>query len=256
MNKTVFRDVERHAVDAYPRESCGLLVRINRRLRYRPCRNLAASADQFRLCPEDYAQAEDEGQIVAVVHSHPEASAAASEADRVGCEASGLPWHIVEVRRQDDGQVMAGEVVTIMPVGYCAPLVGRQFTHGVLDCLTLIQDFYRRELAIELPEYEREDEWWNKGQNLYMQHYEAAGFYPVASPCQGDLILMQIRADVPNHGGIFLADGVLRTEPHLHRAPGTLLHHLYGRDSRRDVYGGQWAEATRLILRHKDSPYA
>lgn len=256
MNKTTLRDVTRHAVAAYPQECCGLLVRIGGRLKYLACRNLASSGDQFKLCPEDYAAAEDAGEVVAVVHSHPDAPATASEADRVGCEASGLPWHILEVRRDDAGQVLAGELVTITPSGYRAPLVGRPFFHGVLDCLTLVQDFYAREFGIELPQYEREDEWWNKGQDLYMQHYEGAGFYPVSTPRHGDLILMQYKAPVANHGGIFLADGLLKSEPGLYPVAGALLHHLYGRDSRRDVYGGQWLEATRLILRHKGSPHA
>jgi len=36
---------------------------------------------------------------VALVHSHPDAPARASEADKVECEASGVPWLIVSVRK-------------------------------------------------------------------------------------------------------------------------------------------------------------
>ncbi|KLB50036.1 Mov34/MPN/PAD-1 family protein, partial [Xanthomonas euvesicatoria] len=87
---------------------------------------------------EDYAAAEDAGQIVALVHSHPNASAHASDADKAMCEASGLTWHIISVG-QVDGVPECGEVQTIQPSGYVAPLVGRQFAHGVLDCYTLVR---------------------------------------------------------------------------------------------------------------------
>ncbi|MEW3668181.1 phage tail protein, partial [Pseudomonas aeruginosa] len=33
-----------------------------------------------------------------------------------------------------------------------------------------------------------------------------------------------------------------------------LLHHLYGRLSTRDVFGGPWIERTRLVLRHTQMP--
>lgn len=252
MNKATRTAIEQHALAEYPRECCGLIIRENRKQLYVPCRNTAATpSEHFRLAPEDYAAAEDRGEVLAVVHSHPDHSAMPSDADRVACEASGIPWHIVEVRKGADDGVAVGELYSFVPAGYEAPLIGRPFHHGVLDCLTLIQDYYRREMGILLPQYEREDEWWNKGQNLYLDHYEAAGFYPVNDLRQGDLVLLQIRAPVPNHGAIYLADGMLRTEPGHHPAPGTILHHLYGHDSKRDVYGGYWAENTRMVLRHR-----
>jgi proteasome lid subunit RPN8/RPN11 len=242
-----------HAIEAYPDEACGLLIREGRSQVYVPCTNLAASAEaHFRLDPKCYAAAEDRGAIIAVVHSHPDSSAAPSEADRVSCEASGVPWVIVEVRRNDDGMIASGEHVTLEPSDYKAPLMGRSFHHGTLDCYQIVVDYYQRELGISLKDFVREDDWWSRGGDLYIQHYAEAGFAPVQDLQQGDVILMQVRSPVTNHAGIYLADGILQTEPQHYPAPGTILHHLYGRDSGRDVYGGYWAEATRLVLRHKE----
>ncbi|MCP1652735.1 C40 family peptidase [Pseudomonas nitroreducens] len=255
MNKTLRAAIERHAVAVYPAECCGLVIRGPRRREYVPCRNTAATPDdQFRIAPEDYAAAEDRGQVLAVVHSHPDWSSAPSEADRACCEASGLPWYIVEVRRGDDGEVRAGELSAIEPEGYLAPLVGRPFTHGVHDCYALVRDFYAREMGITLPDYPREDGWWNRGEDLYYRYYKEAGFYEVATPQHGDVIVMQIRAPQANHAGVYLADGKLGSEPDHYPTPGVILHHLHGKDARRDVYGGDWALNTRLILRHKDAP--
>ncbi|SMG00326.1 Phage tail assembly protein [Burkholderia singularis] len=231
--------IRAHAVRAYPRECCGLVVVARGRERYVECSNAATGGDHFILPAQEFADAEEMGAVVAVVHSHPDAPAEASDADRAACEASGLTWHIVEVRQRDGGAVEATDMETIEPAGYQVPLVGRMFAHGVLDCYTLIRDWYRQEREIVLRDFARRDDWWSQGGDLYMQHYRDAGFValPEGAPLErGDVILMQVRAPVPNHAGVYLDDG-------------TMLHHLYGRLSSRDVYGGYWREITRLILR-------
>lgn len=233
--------IGRHAAAAYPAEACGLIVAAHASGEplYWPCRNAApaaAGADRFVLHPEDFAQAEDTGTVLAVLHTHPNASANPSMADRVGCERSGLPWLIVGWP--------GGHVVSLAPEGFSAPLVGREFAHGVLDCYTLIQDYYVRELGITLPDFDREDGWWERQrpggpQELYVAGHESAGFVAVAGPpCLHDVIAMQVMADVVNHAGVYVGDGVL-------------LHHLWGRLSCRDVYGGYWARHTRYIWRHR-----
>ena len=115
-----------HARQAYPRESCGLLVIRKGREVYWPCRNIGVGTEQFVIHPEDYAKADEQGPIVAVVHSHQGLPPEPSQADRVACEASGLPWHIVSVP--------SVAWSSIEPSGYVAPLVGREWSHGVLDC--------------------------------------------------------------------------------------------------------------------------
>jgi len=236
------QDAIDHAIRDYPNESCGLILVSKGKERYVPCRNLARSkSDHFVLDPEDYAAAEDAGTITGIVHSHPDVAATPSEGDRVGCEASGLPWYIFAVHKDimDDSIALAGEAA-FEPSGYEAPLVGRQFSHGVLDCYALVKDYYKRELGIELMQVERTDDWWNRGEDLYMKHYEEAGFVPVTGELKkGDMIIMQIRAPEPNHAGVYLGDG-------------QFLHHLYNRLSSRDIYGGYWQEQTRLVVRHKE----
>lgn len=230
-----------HAVAAFPQESCGLVVIVKGRERYIACRNLAQSkSDHFILSPEDYADAEDQGEIVAIVHSHPNESSRPSEADLVGCESSGLPWYILSIGHEDGAAPHLQSEHAIAPTGYKAPLVGRQFHHGVLDCYALIRDYYQEERGITLKDYERTDAWWERGENLYVKNFQDCGFEQVdINDIQiGDVIIMQVRAPEPNHAGVYIGDGLF-------------LHHLYGRLSSRDVYGGYWREVTRCVVRYK-----
>ncbi|MDR3446013.1 C40 family peptidase [Dyella sp.] len=236
-------DAQRHALAEYPRESCGLVIIANGRERYVPCRNVAATpSDHFILSPQDYAVAEDLGEPVAIVHSHPDVPARPSEADMVACEASGLRWVIVSVMPGESGPTLA-DVCEFEPSGYEAPLVGRTFHHGVLDCWALCRDWYARERGIELPNPSRADDWWNDGaSNLYSDAaLVAAGFVQLTGAGdleEGDLILMQVRSQnlVPNHAGVYVGDSLM-------------LHHMPGRLSSRDVLGGYWRECARSYWR-------
>lgn len=233
-NPVVYEAVRAHAEREYAekKESCGLLVKGPDGLFYYPCRNLATNPrQQFRLNPRDRMDAEAAGQVVAVVHSHPDASNAPSPADLIACARSGLPWVIVSF---PDFQHRV-----IEPRRARVPYKGRQFQHGVVDCYTLLQDYYLYELGIELPDIERPDEWWNKGANLYVANLENAGFVQVKTPEKHDGILMAIGAEVPNHSGVYLGND-------------TMLHHMAGRLSAATTFGGTyWMEHLVGYFRHR-----
>ncbi|MCG8292370.1 MULTISPECIES: C40 family peptidase [Pseudomonas] len=242
-----------HAAADYPREACGLVIDRAGGLDYQRCRNTASEpGEEFRIDPRDYAAAEDLGEIVAVVHSHPDASSRPSSRDLAMCEATGLPWHILSWPE--------GDLRTVLPQGD-TPLLGRPFVHGLWDCWQVCADWYRREWGLTFPAYAREDGWWEdpQGPSLYEQAYADAGFVRVQAPRHGDLVVMAIgRTAHPNHAGIFLG--------HEPRLPGEswspcgagpfLLHHLYGRPSEVIVFGGPWLDRTRLVLRHRDAAAA
>lgn len=221
-----------HARLCYPLESCGLIIIWKGKERYVPCRNLySGSNSHFEIDQKDYAAAEESGEVIKIVHSHPNEAPIPSSADLTMCEETKLPWVIVNWP--------TGVIKEFQPTGYQAPLVGRVFTHGVLDCYTLIRDFYKQELLIDLPDFEREDDWWKKGQDLYRKHFAEAGFFVIEKGLRkGDLCLMQLGSDTTNHGAVYLGDGLI-------------LHHPMNRLSGRDVYGGFWQSITTLFLRHE-----
>jgi len=221
------------AKEEFPRESCGLVVVVKGRKRYFTCKNIAETPyEHFVLDPNDYAEAQDKGEIVAVVHSHPKTNHAPSQADKVACEKTGLPWHVVNPKTELWGYCE--------PSGYELPYVGREFVHGIIDCYTLCRDWYNKELGLNLRDYERRDDWWHKGQNLYLDNFKREGFHEIKEEELqfGDALLMQIESPVPNHAAIFLGENLV-------------LHHVQGRLSSRDVYGGYYQKNTAKVLRHE-----
>lgn len=232
LSQRLITAIQKHAAEVYPAECCGLIVRAGRQRRYIACENTHDQpAEFFRISGEAWADAEDAGEVLAVVHSHPDAGPHASAEDLKGCHESGLPWVIMSWPEGDH---------TVTTPADRPPLLKRPFIHGSWDCYGLVRDWYAQERGIELPDFERTDNWWTRGENLYVRHYAEAGFYSHASELQpGDVILMQVKADEINHAGIYLGDG-------------KLLHHMYGKLSEVVPYGGMWRERTLLTLRYRN----
>ena len=233
LSPTIKEQILQHAQAEQPKECCGVVCVVKGRRRYFPCRNLAATPDEhFVMDPLDYAEAEDQGEVVAVIHSHPVSNPKPSEADLVACEKTGVPWHIINPLTEEWGYCE--------PSGHQLPYVGRQFAFGVVDCYTLVRDWYAREYGIQLRDYDRRDKFWEHGENLYMDNFANEGFseIPVADVQPGDLILMNVCSLVPNHAAIYLGDQLI-------------LHHVQQRLSSRDVYGGYYWKNTACALRHE-----
>lgn len=234
MNEFTLNLFRAHARAEFPRECCGLLVVRDGKPRYLRCRNVAETPDaHFIMHPEDYAAAEDLGEVIGICHSHPNVPAIPSEADLQGCEDSGVEWHILNVHAEG-----AGALYSFKPSGWQPPLLGLPFTHGVHDCYSLIRRYYRQELQIELPDFHRDENWWHKGQSLYLDNFESAGFVRVGDLRPHDVILMQLHSPVPNHAAVHAGDNII-------------LQHLMGRLSSRDVYGGWYRQITTHYLRHR-----
>jgi proteasome lid subunit RPN8/RPN11 len=220
-----------HAEKSKPAESCGVVIDG----RYVEIQNRATDRDAFAMDRHEFLAACKSGHLDAVVHSHVYSPPIASQGDLTMCEMTGVPWLIVNWP--------VGNLSVIEPCGYVAPLVGRQWCFGSLDCWGMARDAFKAFTGKTIPDFPREWEWWRHGQNLIVENVAAAGFINLggdAQPRHCDMIVMQIRSEVPNHVAIYL-------EP-----DGIMLHHLQGQLSVRETYGGFFRKATRFIARHED----
>ncbi len=223
-----------HAKQEAPREACGLLLVLDGVEQYLPCRNLAREPqDFFILHPDDFAAAEDRGEVLAIIHSHPHTPALPSDADRLACEKSGLPWHIVNPT--------TGEWGGCQPCGYKAPLLGRQWVWGVSDCWSLVRDWYAETWGITLPDWKRpQDLNTFNAAPMFESCWREAGFEEVdfLKMERGDLLLMAIHSAQANHIGVYVGDQMM-------------LHHAVGRLSSRDEYGRYYQARTQRVIRHR-----
>jgi cell wall-associated NlpC family hydrolase len=113
----------------------------------------------------------------------------------------------------------------------------------VSDCWTLVRDWYG-EHGIDLPDWDRPATHADfESQPLFDGFWKDAGFYqlPEEEPLQfGDGLLMNIEGSGLNHCGVYIGDQLV-------------LHHLRGRLSSRDLYGGWLQNCTGRRLRHRDA---
>lgn len=90
-------------------------------------------------------------------------------------------------------------------------LLGKPFEYGVTDCYTLFRDFYIDNFGITMRDYARPWEFWNKGINLYQDNMPYEGFRPFDTTWRdlqiGDVMLMTIRSNLPNHCAIYVGNG-------------------------------------------------
>jgi len=233
VNQEITQAIFDHAKRDYPAECCGVVILKDKKEHYRPCRNLSQTpSEKFILAPKDFAQAEEEGFITAIVHSHPDATSRPSKLDEAMCDDSGVPWVIVSWPE--------GDLRMIYPRGEL-PLLERPFVLGHSDCWGLVMSYFRQVHGVELTDYRVDFPWWEDEypENLYRDNWYACGFREFTGPPKpGDLIMMQIQSKKWNHAGIMLEKNMM-------------LHHLYGRLSNRTPYGGYWRERTMKIVRHE-----
>jgi len=223
-----------HAKEQDPKESCGLLLNIRGKEKYFPCKNLStAYLENFIIDPIDYAKAEDSGaNIIGVIHSHPTTPPVASEADKISCEESNLPWYIVNPKTEKWGEYK--------PTGYKPDLIGLPWVWGVSDCWSLVRRYYKEKLNIELRDWERP---------ITPEEFMAN---PMFEKCAKDTGFVELEKDekLENNDLLFMSIG----EPGLNHVAifvdGDVIHHLRDRLSCKEPYNPWLLKCTGMRLRY------
>lgn len=250
LSYNVIEAAKAHARKEYPNESCGIVFNGE----YIPCQNIAGDPTvDFEISPKVYANYAKRGVIEAIIHSHPGGPLFPTEADMIGQISTNVPWGIIPLVVEDE-VMRIGDPIMWGDMLEKAPLIGRTFVHGIHDCYAIIRDIYalgKEGLSaqgvtdewpydpITLPEFPRNDAWWEEDKDLYVDGFAQAGFrvIPQHEARVGDVFLMKIRSEKVIHGGVLVTDDVI-------------VHHLPMRASRREP-AGMWGRNAEMWLRHE-----
>jgi proteasome lid subunit RPN8/RPN11 len=224
--------IKAHAIACHPQESCGLVLGSG----YLPCQNTAADPVlDFRIDAKVWL---DNEPVLAVVHSHVNDKYHPTLSDMQGQIDTGVPWGLTMTDGTD-----AATVIWWGPGVEIPPLEERPFRHGPSgsdgcgDCYALIKDYHALR-GIMLPEQPRDDGWWKETPDidLYMTHFDEAGFIEIEDPEPHCVFLLKIRSQVYNHGGVITEDFLA-------------LHHLAWRMSAKQPFGN-WINHGPKFLRY------
>jgi len=208
LNEIQINKIKQTALSAFPAEMCGVLtvddfIQIN---------NINSSPEKsFTFQPSEYAAIID--VAVAIVHSHTKkpdvnlsVDARTPSVKDIKCQKlSGLPWLIVATE---------GETVTPavqLPRSPSAIYEGRDFIWYINDCFTIVQDYYRFQLEIVLPDNQF-DAFNDSTDEVIKEYADKQGFYDITTIDdiqKGDVVVLDSLGQKQNHLGIYHDEMIL-----------------------------------------------
>lgn len=223
-------EIREHFEREYPREGCGIIGIVKGKKKWFPCENVAEGTDSFILSSKDYIEIRSKADIVAIVHSHPDASNEPSDHDIKCCNVLGIPYYIFSYPSM--------ELNIVEPKKNFNPLIGREYEFGTSDCFETMRDWLASENII-IPERELfEDNWWDKGYNYFSEdNIKKWNHIKVESPEKNDVLIFKVSANVPDHCGVYLGND-------------TFFHHAVNRLSCRENLYPLWIKYLVGIYRH------
>lgn len=207
------KEIEEYILSQYPKEACGLLTKEE----FIPMENVSTFPEKsFKMLPEKYAHLLKD--TIAIIHSHcknPREQEfwdirTPSCEDIEGQKLSAIPWLIFGT----EGFTVTDPIQ--LPRIKTKEYLRRPFIWFIYDCYTLVQDFYKFNLEISLPDHKAKEgyERVRKGDNLFDDFIQEYGFksIPLEEIKEGDLILLDNKGQKRNHLGIYTSGQVLHQD--------------------------------------------
>ena len=118
MDGKLHNEIISYSKSKEPQESCGFVVLVGSEKVFIPCENASEDKENhFEISPEDYIAASEKGEVLALVHSHPQGEPKLSQADLQ-----------TQLYSQLDFWLVYDEQIHIFPK--IPFLIGRDFKHG------------------------------------------------------------------------------------------------------------------------------
>jgi proteasome lid subunit RPN8/RPN11 len=236
LNKYIKREIKAHALEQNPQECCGLVLRVDDELDVFPCENSSVDRDKyFRIPAGEYIKAKRIGEIKAVYHSHCNDLENFSEFDKLNSQNHNIEF-ILYVIKNDN-------FLSYLPNCEYNSYVGRELILGQQDCWSLVRDFYKQELNIEIKDdYHRDESWLEDPKDTMDKCHEDEGFEKVDDLKIFDCVFFRMKKTGPSsHVGIYLGNDLI-----LHQMGGVNGY------SKIEEYSPRWEKFSNYITRHKD----
>ena len=221
--------IKKHATQQSPKECCGLIV-FNDRVEIVQAKNLSESPNQhFFIDPKSYLYASHLGEIKGIYHSHLN-NPKFSEMDKQNSERTKL-WNVLYNITDDSFH-------SYWPKNYKYKYCGRAFQIGIMDCYTLVQNYYEAELKVKLKKYTREENWSKEAPILFNKEFSKNGLVEVKNPRKHDIITIKgPNEKIATHLLIYLGNN-------------EILHHPRFGESTIEIYSSIYRRLTEKILRY------
>lgn len=203
--------------------------------------------NHFRMSKKDMDKYVTSDKLEAIVHSHP------TPPDEIE-NGEGPPPPAPSEHDMKTQQALAVPFIIVAKTGHGTwdyfhfgdhrleePLRDQEFRHGVIDCYEYIRKRRYQVYKEVLPQFPRDNGWWNGDQDLYMEGFQKAGYYRIYPDTPKDLVEEDVflykvgSSPVYNHGGVYEGGGLIG-------------HHLPGRYSNQMPLG-PWFRRVDVWLR-------
>lgn len=227
-NENLFNELKNLATDSYYEETCFAI----KDGKLHTLKNVSKNKElSFYLSDED---SKFVYQSDGFIHTHVNGvSIEPSDHDIKTQISVGIPFGICTVTKDS-----CSDVLWFGDGALEVPLIERPFIHGVYDCYSLCRSYYYQKHNTLIPDYPRQNGWWENGENLYEENFKNAGFEEVNDLKEGDAFLMKLTKSIGvfHHAAIYLGEE-------------QILHHLTGRLSRVDKLS-QWGRFIGKTVRY------
>ena len=220
-------------------EACGVIVRVGskRRQEYRKATNAARDPSAFfEIAQAEYNQLTDGVDVVAIAHSHSDASLTFSDADKLASDRLNIPYVLASA---------VGDVAYYTPAKRPevdnASLEGRPWRLGQYDCWGLVRDYYAMQ-GIDLPDQKRNETTRSGADGYYARTLSELGFRLIdfADVRKGDVLLLQLAHRDPDHLALWWGEN----------GANHMLHHAENHRSGRAVVGQYYRQRLAGVYRY------
>lgn len=218
LSLNIRKEIEQHSESEFPNECNGLIVKNGESYQVFRCKNLSYHpCDHSILSPLDYINAEKQGKIVAYYHS--QESDFASLMDSYTSYYQNI-FSIIYCWKSKKFYVLEPKLKDYL---------NKDFEIGVNDCFSLVCNYYKDNLGIDIGNYYRNNNWYIEDSGIIKRNIEKENFRIVKDVKDmeiNDIILFGDKDDIV-HMGIYLGNDMLLHHPRHGKSSIEYMNHHY-----------------------------